>query len=226
MSYEQLTWIDPFIYREWPVRLAHRIGRIGQNCTLNPEPRRPCMSLLKTIATILNPTWELHYGVVAGGDRTAFALIGRDAKGAVRVLARGNNLSAFFPFVAPLPVHADLGCAPVVLLCEEIGEIEPEVWIDRNEARLIPRGMTADQVLIEWVADNGRIFAATITKALHAAIIAGLHPRRCAPASLAVPLWDIAMLYSRYRSEPFLLWKIGANGSLLGLVGQGRSPNR
>jgi hypothetical protein len=25
MSYEQLTWIDPFIYREWPVRLAHRI---------------------------------------------------------------------------------------------------------------------------------------------------------------------------------------------------------
>jgi len=27
MSNEQLTWIDPFIYQEWPVLLAHRMTR-------------------------------------------------------------------------------------------------------------------------------------------------------------------------------------------------------
>jgi hypothetical protein len=39
---------------------------------------------------------------------------------------------------------------------------------------------------------------------------------------LSMPLWDLARLYSNHVSGPFIIWKLSASGSLLGLVDCGR----
>ena len=45
---------------------------------------------------------------------------------------------------------------------------------------------------------------------------------QCTPLSIGVPLWDLANLYWNKINEPFILWKITANGSVIGYVENGK----
>jgi hypothetical protein len=179
------------------------------------------MSLIQSILTIINPAWELHYGMVPRDGRHAYVLAGRRKGHAARIISRGDNLSAFFPFVTPLPVHTDCGTMPVALLSELLDADQPEEWVDRNEERLRPHGMTADQVQIEWAVHEQRIVAATLTAKGLDTVCASLRGKRCLLASVAVPLWDLCRLYSQQLTTPFILWKCTAAGSLLGFAADG-----
>lgn len=169
----------------------------------------------------LDPHWALHLGVARDGERGSYVLVARRGD-AHRVLYAGSSLPALPGLARPMPIHADLGATPVTLLCEELRDEEPEAWVDRNEERVIPRGLTADRVVEEWAEHEKRMYAATITKDAHARACETIRGDRFVPASLSVPLWDLARLYSAYIEEPFILLAPGEEGSVVGCVAHGR----
>jgi Tfp pilus assembly protein PilN len=171
----------------------------------------------------LHPGWALHCGALQRNGMVTYALIARHVKsGATETLAMGENLSSFLSFLKPWPIHAEIGAGPLHFVSTALDGIDPEVWIDRNELKIIPRGLTADQTITEWAAEgDDRICAATIKKDLHQNIVDHLKAGHCLLSSLSVPLWDLARLYAAHIDTPFVLWRITDEGSTLGFCKNG-----
>jgi len=124
-------------------------------------------------------------------------------------------------WVWPLAVNSDCGLVAVRLVRDEIAGTDPEVWADHNEERLIPAGVTADDVVTEWAADGTWIHAATVTKAALAQTTRDLKGQRFLLRSLTVPLWDLGRMYAGLLREPFIMWKCTTEGSTFAFVSDG-----
>jgi hypothetical protein len=107
------------------------------------------------------------------------------------------------------------------VVSDELGELDETTWMDRNQERVIPAGFTSETVASEWVVEGKRITAAAVgSKALEQAL-SGLRQGRYVPRSVAVPLWDLGKLYGPYYTDPCVLWKCLAAGSVLAYVAEG-----
>jgi hypothetical protein len=177
--------------------------------------------MIGTLAKLLNPAWEIRVGIVNEPTPRRAAVVA--VRGERSVLLRTvRDSRRVMRWVWPLGVNSDCGLAAVRLVHDEIADTEPEVWVDRNEERLIPAGVTAEEVVTEWAATATAIHAATVSSKALAGSVRDVKGQRFVLRSLGVPLWDLARLYGGVIGEPFILWKLTPEGSVFGYVEDGR----
>ena len=79
------------------------------------------------------------------------------------LLSCTDNVPWWYSFFTPVVVHADLDGSPVLMLKEEIGDSDPDIWIDLNEERIIPKGFLSDSIVNEYTVNNSEILSASVT---------------------------------------------------------------
>jgi hypothetical protein len=183
---------------------------------------------------IFNPKAELHAGLSLDGDVYRYVLVSRRNGTAPKIILKKSGSVATMRIPFDGPVHADMGSAPVLLVRETIGDMDPEQWVDKNESRIIPTGVSSAEIENEWAVHDGTLYSGTISKKVHENVLSHLNTGKLLLASLSVPLWDLAMLYMDAFSNStasgkdakglttFIIWKLFKDSSVLGLVEQGR----
>jgi hypothetical protein len=176
---------------------------------------------------IFNPKADLHAGLSLDGDVYRYVLVSRRAGKPNRILVKkaGPATSMRIPFNGP--VHTDMGSAPVLMVHENIGDADPEQWVDKNEARIIPTGVSSGEINNEWTVFKGMLYSATVSKKVFEQVLENLKAEKILFASLSVPLWNLARLYSQNAKvgntlNTFIIWKFFKGSSVLGLVEGGR----
>lgn len=171
---------------------------------------------------IFNPAVDLHAGLEITGGEFHYILLAKKQGKAPEVLLRkkGNVSSMKIPF--GFPVHTALHGIPSLLVHDEFAPHTPEEWIDQNEARIIPRGVSSNEIINEWCVENETIYSGTITKKSFQKAMALFPENKFIYASLCLPMWDLAVLYGAYFPEPFVIWKLWSEGSAIGYVEKGK----
>lgn len=118
-------------------------------------------------------------------------------------------------FLSPVIAHAEMEHSPVLFLSEEHNGIDGDSFMDANEARVIPPGTSPDKIVNEWQVKENKIYSATCTNQALALEHSKLSDAGILPASLAMPLWCLVNLYSRYNLADYLLWHIKDRKSTL-----------
>lgn len=176
--------------------------------------------LLTAVALALNPSWELRWGVCLRSAGMVVVLLAcRGEQKRVLFSARGRRK----PWILSVatPVSIDTGVMPLILLNEPLGEDTIERWLNEHQGELIPAGFQSEQIQSECCVVDETVFAASLA---HAAVDA--FEQRAASAgltcgSLSVGLWHVARLYWPSYQQPFILWKVTDEGSVLGFVDNG-----
>ena len=180
---------------------------------------------LTPLLDILNPKADLHAGLSIDGDIFRYVLVSRRTGKPPRIILKRSGPSASMRIPFNGPVHADMGGAPVLLVRENIGDSDPEQWVDKNEGRIIPSGVSSGEVNNEWAVQQGILYSATVSKKVFEKVLSDLKAEKTLLASLSVPLWDLAVLYAQNKQKadhPFIIWKLFRDNSVLGLVEGGR----
>jgi len=183
---------------------------------------------------VFNPKVELHAGLSIDGDIYRYVMVSKRNGRPARIIQQKSGPSASMRIPFNGPVYTDMGNVPVLLVREAIGDSDPEQWVDKNEARIIPTGVSAAEIDNEWTVLGGTLYAATVSKKMHEKALSRLNSEKILLASLCVPLWDLAILYAGIFSNQlasaktakgpdiFIIWKLFKDSSVLGLVDQGR----
>lgn len=178
------------------------------------------MNLISALLTLFKRKAYLKLGVsrTARGPVHALVAVYENEKNVV--LSCGTSLSFVARLFCPPTVNTDLGNIPVFFVAAQIGKEEPDSWIDRNEGVIIPNGLTADQVINEYIVEGEWIYSATIsTNALNSVLVSQIYGTLI--NALGVPLRNLAKLYGREIVTPFVLWRISAEGSVVGYIENG-----
>ncbi len=186
------------------------------------------MAKLTKIADIIlqvciNPQ-RISYGMTCHNGVIRFAAVKKAINGSIELVCTEDKIPWWVLFCTPVLVHTDFSPAPVLFRRQNIGEEDPDTWLVKNEESIIPAGLTADQIVNEYVSDKSELLSATVVKSERERILDNL-AMQCTPLSIGVPLWDLANLYWKKINEPFILWKITANGSVIGYVENGKLVN-
>ncbi len=176
-------------------------------------------SPFKALRILLSTKWDIHWSAVIDANSCRCMLVGRRKQNNEAVVLF-NHVAAHKRclFRWQRVVKTCVRDEPVFLVSDECAGESAERWIDRNESRIIPRGFTADQVITEWDKHGDTIFAATVTRVSLEKRRMLCQKRHLVPGSMTPPLWALARLYARCRSDDFLLWNIAATESVIGLV--------
>gem|GEM_PF-2381727 len=190
----------------------------GKNgfCTIRPG------WLLRSL--ILNP-FSLRMGISGDSSTLRYVLITATKGGKAGTVPVAWGEGKDIPFVlrifVPAIARADIGLVPVAMMHEEIGNEDPDSWIDRNETRIIPQGFTADRIETDFATEGTSITAVSVEKSSLDARCSDLESRVTCAAILP-PLQGLASAYRDMIREPYILWKIDTGGSVLALVENGK----
>ncbi len=185
--------------------------------------KRRQLSLFHSLLLLLDSRWDIRIGV-SGFDteREKHVIIAcHRRKGSMRLLRFGDKLNRdCLTFLQP-SIYTDCGPIPLLYVNEKLHGEDPETWVDREEKKLIPWGMTSDQVTTEWDSVDDRVFAASIRTQELRKFVDKAQKRNVYLASLGVPFMDVAGLYAKPGKTTFLIWEIGETSSIAGYVEQG-----
>lgn len=179
------------------------------------------MISIKKIAAYLNPDITIRCGMVPGNGGFPFVITAVDRSGAVSVLSYGNDIRKTLHLSVPRIVNTTFTDTKTVYIRCPLGSETPDAWLDRNEDRIIPSGFTPDQIINEWDEAANVLYTATVTKASYHDYCRQLSALAVLVRSISPPLRDLSHLYSKYYTEPFILWKISDKESVLGYVKNG-----
>lgn len=170
------------------------------------------------IISYLNPRARIVTGVELTDSGLRYVTVARFPNGKDTVVAMGEDLRGVASVVRPAIVTCDLGTAPVRFIREKLAEGEdPDLWIDRNEERLIPQGVGSEMITDTWAVEQDTIYAAAVRRD-NLAVVRERVGKSVELTPISVPLWCLGMLYGTLTSEPFLLWRLESGGSVAGLV--------
>ncbi len=176
---------------------------------------------MSKIGEWVNPNNQLQCGMVFQDGEAYYVISSQNKKGHSNILSFGKGYGKNLLPLSPIPVNTCFTETKVSFCSETLGNETPETWLDRNEERLVPPGFTPDQVVHEWNVDYDTLYSAVVTKESLAQFRAQVDEKAHLLRSITVPLWDLAKLYAKSIDGPFVIWKIEANGSLLGFVLEG-----
>ncbi len=177
-------------------------------------------SIVNKLKTYLNPEIKLRIGAIPVQNRYRYVVTAIDNKENIHIVSYGDDITKLW-YLPPVAVHTALTDIKVSFVKDELRKEEVGTWLDRNEERIIPPGFTSDQIINEWDVQENTIYSATVTKDSFEGFKKNIPVGKLLFSSISVPLWDFALLYSRYISGPFVIWKITDNGSVLGYVKEG-----
>ena len=164
----------------------------------------------------INPQ-KISCGMTCHNGVMRFAAVKKSINGTIELVYTDDKIPWWVSFCTPVLVHTDFSLAPVLFRRQNIGEEDPDTWLVKNEESIIPAGFTTDQIVNEYVSDKSELLSATVIKSERERLLDNLETQ-CTPLSIGVPLWDLANLYGKKINEPFILWKITADGSVIGYV--------
>ncbi|MBD3422073.1 MAG: hypothetical protein GF398_18325 [Chitinivibrionales bacterium] len=183
-------------------------------------------SPIKRLYALVNPRFELHTGIARSVKGFGYVTIARHTKsGTTLLVSQGDDVTAHRTFIKPLATHIALDNTPVKLTATALQGQDADAWIDQHEDKIIPVGMSADQVRNEWEVDNDTIYAATVADSRLDAFNRQFNHNSFLFTSVNVPLRDLATLYAEYVNEPFILWSVLHDHSILGYVHSGTLRN-
>jgi hypothetical protein len=174
--------------------------------------------LLSSFFDLINPRSGLSAGLSVENEEYQYVLVSRKAGQRPGILAKKTGVIGSLKAPLFCGMHADMGDFPVMLVTENIGDADPDQWIDQNEARVIPTGITSNEIVNEWAVQDKTIYSGTVSKKTFEQVFSGLHADRVLLSSLSVPLWNLGRLYSHHTIGSFVIWKISKQSSILGLV--------
>jgi Tfp pilus assembly protein PilN len=169
---------------------------------------------IKTL--ILNPT-ALRIGMTNDTCNTEFVIISSDDEGGgVPVLWR-TDIPVWLRLLLPIITVTDTGDLPVYMVSDDIGDDDPDEWIDNNEERCLPAGFPTDAVSTDYAVNNGRVVAISAVTGKRDEMVANLEDI-VRLSSLLAPLQGVAQLCGK---EQCIVWKLTTNGSSLSRIEQG-----
>lgn len=173
------------------------------------------------IKTFLFPGRQLRLGLSRSSSGVVHVLVSHKPKGQAEIISAGPGIPALARLLVPATACGDLDNTPVYLKSAPLGQQDPEAWIDHHELDVIPQGTATETVVNEYSVHKGTIYSATVTKdALKKA--AQCPDTAIFYAFLSTPLWNLGRLYGQTITTPFVLWRLSKNGSVFGLVRNGR----
>jgi hypothetical protein len=174
------------------------------------------------ILKILNPAIDLHAGLSTSDGEFHYVLLAKKDGKAPEVLMRKKGPVSSLKIPLSIPVNAVLPDVPALLVHDAFAPHTPEEWIDQNEGKIIPRGCTSSDIINEWCVIDNEIYSGTITKKSHESAFENFSKSKFTVSSLSLPLWDLVRLYGHYLTTPFIIWKMSADGSVLGYSSKGK----
>jgi|GEM_PF-4776422 hypothetical protein len=163
---------------------------------------------------------EFRLGISRTGNGCVHALVHANKKAHRTLISAGPGIPINARLLVPGLAYGDLGQSPVFLHSESLNGTALEAWIDANEAKIIPKGLTANAIVNEYAAYDGVVYSATVAKQVRDAAAKPSEPG-VDFLSLTMPLWDLAKLHGARLSRRFVLWKISMTGSTFGFVERG-----
>lgn len=180
------------------------------------------MNFPTILLSLLSPSWRMRWAAVRSGDSMQYVLAATHAAKGSKVLYAGSTRPKWAPIFMPLVAESVIDNSSPLLVTDDLHGTNPEAWVDQNEFRIIPRGFASDQVVNEWSVHDNRIYSATVTKKSFQDVVERLKQNNLIAEYISLPLWDLALLYSKQLAGPFILWKLEKSRSLLGAVNNGR----
>jgi hypothetical protein len=177
--------------------------------------------IIKILILIFSHPETISSGLSNQNGIIRFAIVKKNSDNTHELLFCNDRIPWWISFFTPLVVHTDLSNAPVYLLKENLGDEDPDVWIEQNEERIIPSGISSDQIINEYAVDGKMILSATVMNK-DRNIALEQNDKKCHSISMSIPLWDIAAFYWEQLRESFVLWKITPDGSTVGFVENGK----
>ncbi|HAJ80665.1 MAG TPA: hypothetical protein DCO75_12950, partial [Fibrobacteres bacterium] len=171
---------------------------------------------------IFNPKCAIHAGLSVDGDIYHYILIAKDeGKKAVILFKRTGQFAEFKQFFA-CPMHVNLQNTAALLVHDSLAGTDPEEWIDCNEERIIPKGLSSKEVINEWCVYEDEIYSGTVLKTSLNEALVKLRAGDFMLSSVSIPLWDLAILYGQHIQGFFIIWNIFSKHSIIGYVEKGR----
>lgn len=179
------------------------------------------IKLLPLLEAVFRDPASLRLGISGEAGSRRFALLRKGPGDTARLLAWGNDLPLVIRLLLPAVAYADTGMLLVYIVAGEIGDEDPDAWIDRNEDRLIPSGFTSDRIATDYVVDGNEVVAMSAVETARDALCAELE-KYITIVSLRPPLQGLATLYRQVSESPWVLWKIGVQGSVMARIEGGK----
>jgi nitrate reductase NapAB chaperone NapD len=175
---------------------------------------------LPILATLQRDPRSLRIGVSRESGALTYTVVAIDGKGKPLPLAWGDRIPAALRMALPVVAYADTGMLPVHIVCKDIGTEDPDAWIDRHEADVLPAGFTADRIVTEYSVTGATITAVSAVATDLAALISESE-KSMTLATLYTPLHGLATAYRQEFDGPVVIWKIDDGGSVIGRVQDG-----
>lgn len=164
---------------------------------------------------------KLSIGVSLVSGKTSYALVHKDRSGRYSLVSSGKTIPVWLRYVIPMLVHTDMSNVPVIISKENIGNKDPDEWIEHQES-CQDNGFPEDMnVTTEYAIDKTTVYKVIVSYDGLDTLIKTIN-NECGLITISAPLWNMAALYWSIIGKPFLLWKISKDGSVFGKVDNGR----
>ncbi len=161
----------------------------------------------------------IRFGVATADDAITFCVVARKGSGDIP-LVWGTGIPAVLRLLIPAIAHADMGPVPQRVVFEPLGSEDPDRWIDRNEARIVPQGFTAERIVNEYAVDGPVIISVSVEMQAFARRVEALE-REVTLTALLPSLQGLAWAYRAACDSPWILWKVDRNGSVYAKIDRG-----
>lgn len=169
------------------------------------------------IKTLISDPAALRIGMTNDTGKSEFVLVHCDNIGGGVPVLWGTVIPVWLRLLLPIITVTDTGDLSVYMVSDNIGEDDPDEWIDKNEERSLPSGFSADMVSTDYAVNNGRIVAMSAVTEKRDEMVAKLEST-VKLSSITAPLQGAAQLCGKERC---IIWKLNTNGSVMSRVEQG-----
>ena len=104
---------------------------------------------------------SLSIGVSLYSGIIRHAIVYQDKNGKKQLISTGTGIPWYIKLLTPVIAHGDLLDTSVLVTSEDLGDTDPDQWIDKNEEKIIPTGFTSDQVVNEYEVHGSKLFSVT-----------------------------------------------------------------
>lgn len=179
------------------------------------------MNVYRLILNILSDPETISTGITGDITGEKCAVVRKNRDGTFIPLWFSAGIPWWLHFVIPAAVKADTSNEPLYITSTNIGDDDPDSWIDRNEENVIPAGFTSDQLAVEYDVRDKTIYTASITKNSRDRIIDSFNGKTDV-MSIIPALGGLAEIYHGILRKPFVMWKCSSTGSILACSENGK----
>ena len=172
------------------------------------------------LRTLFLTPGALRIGIVHNESEKKFVVVQYNTEGDSVPLIWGETVPLWLRMIMPIITVSDAGELPVYMVSDEIGEGDPDEWIDRNEEQCLPPGFSVEKVATDYAVNNGRIVAVSADIGQRNELMEKLESSYTL-SCITAPLQGMAQLLGTEERKRCIVWKLSRNGSIFSRVEDG-----